>query len=77
MLADGDHRRAFDAYEKLLHPFIKTKQAGAKRVIGFFAPRTRFGLWFRDAAMRKMNFGPLAKLFAGNVRDDIELPDYR
>ncbi|AGL26054.1 hypothetical protein J113_04135 [Mycobacterium tuberculosis CAS/NITR204] len=23
-----------------------------------------------------MNFGPLATLFAGSVRDDFELPDY-
>ncbi len=74
--AAGDHRRAFDAYEARLRPFIKSKQAGAARYIGFFATRTRFGLWFRNLAMRTMNFGPLATLFAGSVRDDFELPDY-
>jgi hypothetical protein len=26
--------------------------------------------------MRAMNFGPLATLLAGGVRDDFELPDY-
>ncbi|MGO9928752.1 MAG: FAD-binding domain [Mycobacterium sp.] len=72
----GDFRRAFDAYEARLRPFIKTKQAGAVRYIPFFATRTRFGLWFRNVAMRTMNFGPLATLFAGSVRDDFELPDY-
>ncbi len=74
--AGADHRRAFDAYEARLRPFIKAKQAGAVRYIPFFATRTRFGLWFRNLAMRTMNFGPLATLFAGSVRDDFELPDY-
>ena len=76
MRAGGDHRRAFAAYESRLRPLIEDKQAGAERLIGFFATRTRFGLWFRNFAMRTMNFGPVATLFAGNVRDDIELPDY-
>jgi 2-polyprenyl-6-methoxyphenol hydroxylase-like FAD-dependent oxidoreductase len=74
--AGTDHRAAFDAYEARLRPFIVSKQAGAVRYIPFFATRTRLGLWFRTVAMRTMNFGPLATLFAGSVRDDIELPDY-
>ena len=74
--AEGDHRRAFAAYEARLRPFVKAKQAGAERFIGFFATKTRFGLWFRNLAMRTMNFGPLATLLAGGVRDDFELPDY-
>ena len=74
--AGGDHRRAFDAYEARLRPFIASKQGGAVRYIGFFATRTRFGLWLRNAALRTMNFAPLATLFAGSVRDDFELPDY-
>ena len=74
--AGADWRRAFNAHEALLRPLITSKQAGARRLIGFFATHTRFGLWFRNTAMRTMNFRPLATLFAGNVRDDIELPDY-
>ncbi|UXA07892.1 FAD-binding domain [Mycobacterium sp. SMC-2] len=74
--AGGDYRRAFDAYETRLRPFIASKQGGAARYIGFFATRTRFGLWFRNLALRTMNFGALATLFAGSVRDDFELPDY-
>ncbi|BBX98286.1 FAD-binding domain [Mycobacterium lacus] len=76
MRAGGDHRRAFDAYQARLHPFIKSKQASAARYISFFATRTRFGLWFRNLAMRTMNLGPLATLLAGSVRDDFDLPDY-
>lgn len=74
--AGGDHRRAFDAYETRLRPFIEGKQAGAARFIGFFATRTRFGLWFRDLALRTMNFAPMTRLLARDVRDDFELPDY-
>ena len=72
----GDHRRAFDTYQTRLRPFIHAKQPGAERFISFFATRTRFGLWFRNQAMRAMNFGPLATVLAGGVRDDFELPDY-
>jgi 2-polyprenyl-6-methoxyphenol hydroxylase-like FAD-dependent oxidoreductase len=76
MRADGDHQGAFNAYETQLRPFIQDKQSSAERFISFFATRTRFGLWFRNVAMRTMNFGPLAILFSGGVRDDFEPPDY-
>lgn len=75
--AGDDYRRAFEAYEGLMHPFIEGKQAGAERMIGFFATRTKFGLWLRNMAIRVMNFRPLARLLAGRQLDDIELPDYR
>ena len=74
--ADGDHRRAFDAYETRLRPFIRDKQSSAEKLIGFFATKTRFGLWFRNVAMRTMNFGPMANLFGGGMRDDFQLPEY-
>lgn len=74
--AGADHPSAFEAYEQRLRPFIRSKQSGAEKNIPFFATRTRFGLWFRNVAMRTMNFGPLARLFAGTVLDDFELPDY-
>ncbi|MGO9158721.1 FAD-binding domain [Mycobacterium sp.] len=73
---DGDHRRAFNAYETRLRPLIRDKQSSAEKLISFFATRTRFGLWFRNIAMRMMNFGPLTTLFVGGVRDDFELPEY-
>jgi 2-polyprenyl-6-methoxyphenol hydroxylase-like FAD-dependent oxidoreductase len=74
--AGADYRRAFDAYQSLMRPFIKTKQAGAHRYIPFFTTRTRFGLWFRNLAMRMANFGPLSTLLAGGVHDDFTLPEY-
>ncbi|MBP3083700.1 hypothetical protein JKJ01_10990 [Mycolicibacterium fortuitum] len=42
------------------------------------AALARFGLWYRDVAMRAMNLGrPIAGLFAGSLRDNLDLPDYR
>jgi len=76
MRAGADYRRAFDAYETRLRPFVEGKQAGAVRFISFFATRTRFGLWLRNVAMRTMNFRPIASLLSGGIRDDFELPDY-
>jgi 2-polyprenyl-6-methoxyphenol hydroxylase-like FAD-dependent oxidoreductase len=74
--AGVDHRRAFDAYQTRLRPFIKAKQAGAVRYIPFFATRTRLGLWVRTVGLRMANFTPLATLFAGSIRDDFTLPEY-
>ena len=74
--ARGDHREAFEAYEALMHPFVASKQAGAARFVGFFATRTRFGLWLRNIVMRAMNVGPVLRLVAGDIRDDLELPQY-
>jgi 2-polyprenyl-6-methoxyphenol hydroxylase-like FAD-dependent oxidoreductase len=46
--SEGDYTRAFEAYERRLHPFLAKKQAGALRLLGFFAPRTKVGLKVRD-----------------------------
>ncbi len=75
--AGRDYRRAFDAYETRLRPFVEGKQAAAQKYLPVFATQTRLGLWFRDAAMRAMNFRPLAELLLSrSLRDDFELPTY-
>lgn len=74
--AGDDHLRAFEAYEARLRPLIETKQSNAQQLLGFFATRTRFGLWFRNLALRAMNLRMLTHLFAGSLRDDFDLPDY-
>ncbi|MGA8276994.1 MAG: FAD-binding domain [Rhodanobacteraceae bacterium] len=75
--AGADHRRAFEAYERRLRPFIEGKQAGAQKFISFFATRTRLGIWLRNVAMRAMNIESLVHLFVGRgLRDEFELPDY-
>ena len=47
-LAGGTIPEALAAYERLLRPYVELKQAGAARFAGAFAPRTRFGVWFRN-----------------------------
>ncbi len=75
--AGGDHRVAFGAYEQRLAKFISAKQAGARKFVAFFAPRTRRGLALRNLGMRALGIKPLAKLAsARNFRDEFELPDY-
>ena len=58
----GDHRRAFEAYERLMRPLVEGKQASGRKFLPVFATQTRLGIWFRDLVMRTMNFRPLAEL---------------
>lgn len=75
--AGGDYRRAFDAYETRLRPFVEGKQAAAQKLLPVFATQTRLGIWFRDLVMRTMNFGPLADLLiTRSMRDEFEVPNY-
>jgi 2-polyprenyl-6-methoxyphenol hydroxylase-like FAD-dependent oxidoreductase len=75
--AQGDHHRAFEAYEARMRPFVEGKQAGAEKLIPVFATKTELGIRFRHLVMRAMNFHPLGDvLVARSLRDDIELPDY-
>jgi 2-polyprenyl-6-methoxyphenol hydroxylase-like FAD-dependent oxidoreductase len=69
--------RALSRYEALLRAYVETKQAGAARFAGALAPRTRFGLWFRDRVIQVMNLPGVAKLVAGReLIDRLTLPDY-
>jgi 2-polyprenyl-6-methoxyphenol hydroxylase-like FAD-dependent oxidoreductase len=75
--AQGDHQRAFQAYESRMRPFVEGKQAGAEKLIPVFATKTELGIRFRHLVMRAMNFRPLGDLLVSrSLRDDIELPDY-
>ena len=75
--AEGDLPRAFAAYESRLRTFIEGKQAGATKFIGFFAARTRLGIWLRNVGMRAMNIPFIGdRVLTSTLRDDIELPDY-
>lgn len=75
--ASTDYRRAFDAYEARMRAFIEDKQAGARRFISFFTPRTPLGIRVRNLAMRTMNIAPVADLLlAHTFVDHFQLPDY-
>ena len=72
-----DFRTAFARYEQRLMPFLRRKQASAATFASSFAPKTSFGLAFRNVATKLMQVPSIAELFIGRaLRDDIELPDY-
>jgi len=75
---EGDFGAAFARYEQRLMPFVKGKQVSASRFASSFAPRTSLGITLRNVAMKSMRVPFIADAFVGrNLRDDIELPDYR
>ena len=75
--AQGDHRIAFMEYEHRLRALIEKKQKAARNLASSFAPRTAFGLWFRDQMTRLMGLPFVAEALIGaDIRDDFDLPDY-
>ena len=77
MRAQGQYEKAFTSYQALLRAFIETKQRGAERFAGMFAPRTRWGLQFRNQVIKAFAIPGLAKLAVGrDIADDLQLPRY-
>ncbi|HET7886456.1 MAG TPA: FAD-binding domain [Bradyrhizobium sp.] len=75
--AGGRHEEAFARYEALLRSYVEAKQRGAERFAGAFAPKTRWGLLFRNQVARALAFPGLAKLLIGrDIIDRLQLPDY-
>jgi 2-polyprenyl-6-methoxyphenol hydroxylase-like FAD-dependent oxidoreductase len=73
----GDHAAAFARYQDRMMPFLKRKQKSAARFASSFAPKSAFGITVRDLVTRLLRIPFLAdSLFASDLRDDIELPDY-
>jgi 2-polyprenyl-6-methoxyphenol hydroxylase-like FAD-dependent oxidoreductase len=76
--AGGRYKEAFAKYEAFLRAYINTKQRGAERFAGAFAPKTHWGLWFRNHVMRAFAIPGLARFAVGrDVIDTLRLPDYR
>lgn len=76
--ANGRYNEAFDSYEARLRDFIAAKQRGAERFAAAFAPRTPWGLWFRNQIVRMFALPSLARLAVGrDLADRLSLPDYR
>lgn len=68
---------AFARYEATLRNFVDTKQVGAERFAGSFAPKTELGLLVRNWMSRFLNVPIVAEWMIGaQTRDDIVLPDY-
>ena len=76
--AGGRHEEAFRKYEAFLRAYINTKQQGAVRFAAVFAPKTQWGLCFRNQVIKAFAIPGLARLSVGrDIIDDLRLPDYR
>jgi 2-polyprenyl-6-methoxyphenol hydroxylase-like FAD-dependent oxidoreductase len=76
--ARGRYPQAFARYDAILRSYIESKQRGAVRFAGAFAPKTRAGLQFRNLMIKAFAIPGLAKLAVGrDIADSLELPDYR
>jgi 2-polyprenyl-6-methoxyphenol hydroxylase-like FAD-dependent oxidoreductase len=72
-----DHNAAFARYQERMMPFLRRKQESAAKFASSFAPKSAFGLAFRNLVTRLLRFPFLADYFIGrDLRDDIKLPDY-
>lgn len=68
---------AFARYETRLRGFIAQKQRNAAGLGGAFAPRTPFGIWFRNLTTRAFALPGIARLAIGrSLVDRITLPGY-
>ena len=75
--AQGRYEQAFGRYEALLWSYIATKQRGAVRFAGAFAPKTQIGILVRNLVVRASAIPGLAKLaFGGDIADKLQLPNY-
>ncbi len=74
----GDYGAAFARYEQQLMPFLDRKQRSVARTASSLAPKTAFGIRFRNLAVRLMRRLPfVVDFFIGRqLRDQVRLPDY-
>ncbi len=73
----GDFATAFARYEQRLMPFLTKKQLSAEKLAPAFAPKTSFGIAFRDVITQLMRIPGVAEFVIGrDLRDDIVLPHY-
>ena len=74
----GRHQEAFARYEVFLRDYISKKQRGAERFARVFAPKTQWGLSFRNQVIKAFAIPGLARLAVGSdITDALKLPDYR
>ncbi len=77
MRSPGDHSAAFANYERILRPLTTDRQRSAHSYAGWFAPRTRFGVFARNWGTWLLSAPPLTAALTRNMLDDkFALPFY-
>lgn len=73
----GDYAAAFARYQERLMPWLRRKQLSAARFASSIAPKTAFGIAFRNLVTRLFRIPFLVDYFLGReLRDEVTLPDY-
>jgi 2-polyprenyl-6-methoxyphenol hydroxylase-like FAD-dependent oxidoreductase len=76
-LAKDGSAAAFERYERLLRPFMASKQRAAEQFASSFAPRTRFGLLVRNQVSKALRVPWIARFVIGRgLLDRLALPTY-
>ncbi len=76
-ISRGDHHVAFARYQERMMPFLNRKQSSAAKFASSFAPKSAFGIAFRNLVTRFLRVPFVADTLIGRaLRDDVELPDY-
>jgi 2-polyprenyl-6-methoxyphenol hydroxylase-like FAD-dependent oxidoreductase len=77
--ASGDHRVAFDGYEREMREYVAVNQKRPPGGTSGFAPRTRRGIWFRNQFMRLLPHLPGKGMMMGGIQkaaNSITLKEY-
>ncbi len=76
-LANGNHKTAYEEYEKLLKPFMEKKQKSAQSFAKFFVPKSNFGIWLRNKAFQLMSFPLFTNILFNQFKDKgLNLKEY-
>jgi 2-polyprenyl-6-methoxyphenol hydroxylase-like FAD-dependent oxidoreductase len=77
--ARGDHRTAFERYERLVRPYVARGQKQALGSSGFLAPATQKKIAQRNRAFRimaRLPVGGVIRYMSARTATAIKLPDY-
>ncbi|HET7116745.1 MAG TPA: FAD-dependent monooxygenase, partial [Hanamia sp.] len=76
-LANGNYKTAFEQYEAIFKPFISKKQKSAQGFAKSFIPKSTFGIWVRNQALKLMSLPFISKLYLNQFNDkEIRLKEY-
>lgn len=76
--ANGDYKKAFEAYQKIFKPFMRKKQKAAQGFAKSFVPKSNFGIWVRNLVFKMMSLPFVSKLVLNQFKDsELNLKEYR
>lgn len=75
--ANGNYEIAFKNYEDLFKPFISKKQKSAQGFAKSFIPKSNFGIWVRNQALKLMSLSLISKLYLNQFNDkELTMKEY-